>query len=67
MLCHLSGVGAMRSNLKEQWKMIEPKKREITTLIRCDNENCGGVCFTDELEQSDWRCPYCGKPISKPE
>ena len=47
--------------------MIEPKKREIITMIRCENEDCGGVCFADELEQSDWKCPYCGKPISKPD
>jgi hypothetical protein len=46
--------------------MIEPKKWEITTLIKCDNKNCGGVSFKDELEQSDWKCPYCGGPISKP-
>jgi hypothetical protein len=37
--------------------MIETKKREIMTLIRCENENCSGVCFADELEQSDWKCP----------
>jgi acetyl-CoA carboxylase beta subunit len=43
--------------------MIEPKKREITTMIRCENDNCGGVCFADELEQSNWKCPYCGKQI----
>jgi acetyl-CoA carboxylase beta subunit len=48
-------------------EMIEPKKRVITTLIRCENESCGGVCFADELEQKDWRCPNCGKAISKPE
>lgn len=47
--------------------MIQLKKREITTLIRCENEDSGGVCFKDELEESDWKCPHCGKPISKPE
>jgi rubredoxin len=46
--------------------MIEPKKWEIMTLIRCENENCGGISFQDELEESNWKCPHCGKPISKP-
>ena len=43
--------------------MIEPKKRESTTLIRCDSEKCGGISFLDELEESDWKCPHCGKPF----
>jgi hypothetical protein len=47
--------------------MNEPKDWEITTLMECENEHCGGVCFADELEQSDWMCPYCGEAISKPE
>jgi acetyl-CoA carboxylase beta subunit len=47
--------------------MTEPKNLEITTLIRCENENCGSVCFADELEQNGWMCVYCGEAISKPE
>ena len=43
--------------------MIKVKKREIATLKGCENEQCGGVCFADELEQSDSKCPYRGKPI----
>ena len=26
----------------------------------------GGFTYKDELEENDWECPYCGKPISKP-
>ena len=43
--------------------MIEPEKVDILKLIMCDNENCGGVFFKDEVEQSDWKCLSCGKPI----
>jgi aspartate carbamoyltransferase regulatory subunit len=45
--------------------MIELNTKEITTLVRCENENCGGVYFAGEVEQRDWKCPYCGRPISK--
>jgi hypothetical protein len=47
--------------------MDEVKEWENTTLISCENENCGGVCFADELEQNGWMCLYCGEAISEPE
>ena len=67
MRLRFGGFSFGRLNLKEKRKMIEPKNRETMTLIRCENENCGGVCFEDELEQSDWKCPYCGEAISESE
>ena len=39
----------------------------ISTLIRCEDDECGGFSFEHELEQNDWKCPHCEKPISKPE
>jgi hypothetical protein len=62
----VSGASLSRSNLKEQVTMHDKDWWLIVTLIKCENDDCGGVCFADELEESDWRCPYCGKPISKP-
>jgi hypothetical protein len=55
----------VRTFLGEWDRMIEQNTKEITTLVRCENENCGGVCFAGEVEQRDWKCPYSGRPISK--
>ena len=40
---------------------------DTETLIKCKNEECGGFAFEQELEENGWKCPHCGKPISKPE
>jgi rubredoxin len=47
--------------------MVDLAKWDTPTLIECENENCGGVSFQDEIEENDWKCPYCGIAISKPE
>lgn len=54
-------------NLDEQKRMVDKDWSDTETLIRCNDEKCGGYSFEDELEKDDWNCPYCGKPISKPE
>jgi acetyl-CoA carboxylase beta subunit len=40
---------------------------DTEVLIRCNNEQCRKKVFESELEKNNWRCPYCGKPIAKPE
>ena len=47
--------------------MMEMKKCEIEALMRCENEECGGVTFKHEFEQNSWHCPFCGRSISKSE
>jgi len=47
--------------------MMDLRKWDTPGLIRCENEECGGVSFRHEIEQNQWNCPYCGKPVSKPE
>ena len=42
-------------------------KRDTAALIRCEDEECEGVSFRHEIAQNNWKCPYCGMSISKPE
>jgi hypothetical protein len=45
----------------------DPRKWDEAPLIRCEEEACEGVSFRHEIQMNKWRCPYCGKPISKPQ
>ncbi len=47
--------------------MKELRKWDFAALIRCEDEECGGVTFRHEIEQNNWNCPFCGKSFSKPE
>jgi acetyl-CoA carboxylase beta subunit len=51
--------------MKEEKKVYKDWS-DTETLIKCDNEGCGGFSFEHELEDNDWKCPHCEKPISKP-
>jgi acetyl-CoA carboxylase beta subunit len=44
---------------------VDPVTSDNAPLIRC--EDCEGLSFRHEIQMNNWRCPYCGKPISKPE
>jgi hypothetical protein len=46
---------------------MDLRKCDISALIRCEDEECGGVTFRHEFEQNNWHCPFCGKSISKSE
>jgi rubrerythrin len=50
---------------RDQEIILDPKTSDNTPLIRC--EGCEGFSFRHEIQMNNWRCPYCGKPISKPE
>jgi acetyl-CoA carboxylase beta subunit len=41
--------------------------RDTEPLIKCRNEQCGEFIYKSELEKTKGICPYCGKPITKPE
>jgi len=45
--------------------MMDLRKWDVPALIRCEDEECGGVTFRHEIEQNNWNCPFCGKSISK--
>jgi PHP family Zn ribbon phosphoesterase len=45
--------------------ILDPTKGDTAALIRCDDEQCEGVSFRHEIQMNNWRCPYCGKSISK--
>ena len=47
--------------------MAELKKWDTKPMIRCENEKCCQLSTVLELKRNNWKCPYCGKPISKPE
>jgi acetyl-CoA carboxylase beta subunit len=47
--------------------MTDEKRSDTVLLIRCDNEQCREQVYETELEQNNGKCPYCGKPIKKPE
>lgn len=47
--------------------LVNLRKCEIEALIRCDNEDCGGVTFLHEIIQNSWHCPFCGRSNSKSE
>lgn len=44
---------------------MDPGKYNISALIRCKDEECGGFTFWYEFKQNNWHCPFCGKFISK--
>jgi acetyl-CoA carboxylase beta subunit len=50
---------------RDQEIIVDPRKRDDEPLIRCEDEDCGGVSFRHEIQMNNWRCPYCGKSISK--
>lgn len=45
--------------------MVDLNKTDPLKLIQCDNEKCGKYSFELDLEESDCKCPYCAKPLSK--
>jgi DNA-directed RNA polymerase subunit RPC12/RpoP len=47
--------------------MVDLKNAGPLKYIRCDNEQCGKYSFEQDLEKNDYKCPSCGKRISKPE
>jgi acetyl-CoA carboxylase beta subunit len=47
--------------------MVDKDWWDTVTSIKCEDEECGGYTYKDELEKNDWECPHCGKPIPKPE
>jgi acetyl-CoA carboxylase beta subunit len=51
----------------DQEIMLDPTKRDNASLIRCEDEECGGVSFRHEIQMNNWRCPYCGMSVSKPQ
>jgi acetyl-CoA carboxylase beta subunit len=57
----------MQSKSKEQAKMADLKRWDTQTLIRCKNAWCGEVSFRYDFEKNGWKCPHCGKQISKDE
>ncbi len=50
---------------RDQEIIGDPTERDNGPLIRCEDEDCGGVSFRHEIQMNNWRCPYCGKSISK--
>jgi hypothetical protein len=52
---------------KDQEIIADPKTSDNGPLIRCEDEECEGFSFRHEIQMNNWRCPYCGKPISKPQ
>jgi PHP family Zn ribbon phosphoesterase len=50
---------------RDQEIILDPKISEKAPLIRC--EGCEGFSFRHEIQMNNWRCPYCGKSISKPQ
>ena len=51
----------------KQEKKVYKDWSDTETLIKCEDGECGGYPFKDELEENEWKCPHCGKPISIPE
>jgi rubrerythrin len=51
----------------EQEKKVYKAWSDTESLTKCQEDGCGGFSFERELEENDWKCPHCGKPISKPE
>jgi rubrerythrin len=47
-------------------KMTNEDLIDTEVLIRCNNEQCRKQVYETELLENDWKCPYCGKTISKP-
>jgi hypothetical protein len=47
--------------------MVDEAWLDTVTLIKCEDDECGGYTYMDTLENNNWECPRCGKPISKPE
>jgi hypothetical protein len=45
-----------------QEKKVYRDWSDTETLIKCDNEECGGYSLEHELEENEWKCPHCGKP-----
>ena len=62
------GLGNKMAQLefRDQEILVDPTKSDNAPLIKCEDEECGGVSFRHEIQMNNWRCPYCGKPISKP-
>jgi hypothetical protein len=56
-----------RLEFRNQEIMLDPTKWDNASLIRCEDEECGGVSFRHEVQMNNWRCPYCGMSISKPQ
>jgi hypothetical protein len=57
----------MRPKPKETETIVDLKRWDTQTLIRCHNSWCGEISFKHEFRENDWKCPHCGKRISKPE
>jgi acetyl-CoA carboxylase beta subunit len=55
----------MQSKSKEHVKMADLKRWDTQTLIKCNNAWCGEVSFRYDFEKNGWKCPHCGKRISK--
>jgi PHP family Zn ribbon phosphoesterase len=47
--------------------MVDKDWSDTDTLIMCDNEKCDSYSLESELEQNDWKCPFCGKQVLKPQ
>jgi acetyl-CoA carboxylase beta subunit len=60
--------GTSRKGKKvKQEKKVYKDWSDTETLVKCKEEDCGGFAFEQELEENDWKCPHCGKPIAKPD
>jgi hypothetical protein len=49
----------------DQEIIVDPIMLDNAPLIKC--EDCEGLSFRHEVHMNNWRCPYCGKPISEPQ
>jgi acetyl-CoA carboxylase beta subunit len=47
--------------------MVDKDWWDTVTLIKCEDEKCSGYTYKDELEENNWECPHCGKPLPKPD
>jgi hypothetical protein len=52
---------------KEQVTMDIEDLLDSVTLVGCEDEECGGLSFEQELEENGWKCIHCGEPILKPD
>lgn len=61
------GLGNKMAQLefRDQEIIVDPTKWDNAPLIKCEDEECEGVSFRHEIQMNNWRCPYCGKSISK--
>ena len=47
--------------------MVDLKNAGPMKYIKCDNGECGKYSFEQDLKENHYKCPYCGKSISKPD